>query len=120
MYHNKESRARKKRKYGMGRFATETTIGSAKTKKVKAKGGSEKTKLVRAAKCNVLMNGKHVVCDVVTVKENPASRDFSRRNIITKGAKLSVKTPDGKNVDVVVSNRPGQEGSLNAVAAEKE
>ncbi len=119
MYHNKESRARKKRKYGIGRFATETAIGEKKAKKVKAKGGSEKTKLVRAEKCNVLVDGKNVVCDIVTVKENPASRDFSRRNIITKGALLTVKSPDGKDLDVVVSNRPGQEGSLNAVA-EKE
>ena len=45
-----------------------------------------------------------------TVSENTADRHFVRHNIITKGA--IVMTSKGK---AKVTNRPGQEGIINAV-----
>ncbi|MFH1722024.1 MAG: 30S ribosomal protein S8e [Candidatus Altiarchaeota archaeon] len=115
MYHKDKTKAHKKRKYAQGRFSTETTVGKNQIKKVKVKGGGEKTKLASAEKCNVLLDGKHIVCEIITVTDNPASRDYTRRNIITKGAHLNVKTPAGKEVEVAVTSRPGQVGTVNAV-----
>ena len=44
------------------------------------------------------------------VVDNPANRNFVKRNIMTKGT--VVETDKGK---VRITSRPGQEGSLNGV-----
>jgi small subunit ribosomal protein S8e len=43
------------------------------------------------------------------VEENKANMDYQRRKVITKGT--IIKTPKGR---AVVTNRPGQDGVLNA------
>jgi len=53
---------------------------------------------------------KASVTDLKTILESPANRHFVRRNIITKGA--VIETPNGK---AKVTNRPSQEGFVNAV-----
>ena len=62
----------------------------------------------------MVLDGKPVKCEVTCLEENAANKDYTRRNIITKGAVLSAKTPDGKDVKVKVTSRPGQDGVLNA------
>jgi small subunit ribosomal protein S8e len=47
---------------------------------------------------------------ITTVVENPANRNFVRRNILTKGT--IVETEKGK---ARITSRPGQEGTVNAV-----
>jgi len=91
-------------------------IGEDKRKRVKARGGNSKVKLISAKNVNVLISGKYVRCEVTWVKDNPASRDLTRRNVITKGAVLDVKTPEGKVIQAKVLSRPGQDGILNANA----
>ena len=46
---------------------------------------------------------------IITVKENPANPFFARRNITTKGAVIETELGDA-----VVTNRPGQDGIVNA------
>ena len=53
--------------------------------------------------------GKYVKAKIKTVVENPANRHFVRRNIMTRGC--IIDTDKGK---AKVTNRPGQEGSINA------
>ncbi|VVB53672.1 30S ribosomal protein S8e [uncultured archaeon] len=117
MYHGKVSKTEKKRKYNVGRQPAETGVGEVKRKHVRVKGGGFKVKLDVAGSANVLIGGKNVVCGIVTVSDNPANKDFSRRNIITKGAVIVVKD-GGKEFKARVTSRPGQDGFVNAVAVE--
>ncbi len=115
MYHGKITKARKKRRYAMGGVAVETTLGDERKKKVQIRGGGSKVKLVSAKFANVVLKDKGVKCEVLGLVENPANKDFTRRNIITKGAVLKVKTPEGKEIKARVTSRPGQDGVLNAI-----
>jgi small subunit ribosomal protein S8e len=116
MYHGKITEARKKRKYNMGGKPAETTIGAERKKTMRTKGGSSKLKLISSDKVNVNVDGKNIVCKIVDLIKNPANKDFTRRRVITKGAVLKVKTPEGKEFEVKVSSRPGQDGVINAVS----
>jgi len=115
MYHGVVTRAYKKKKRFRGRAACDTSLGDDFRKKVRVRGGGVKVKLVKAKYANVLVDGKCVKCEVTWVSENPASRDLTRRNIITKGAVIDVKGADGQAFKAKVTSRPGQDGVLNAV-----
>lgn len=106
---------RKKRKYEMGREFIETLIGERKIKKIRVRGGNYKIRLFRDKFANVYVpSEKRVVkAEIKRVVENKAHIHFARKNVITKGA--VIETDVGK---AVVTNRPGQEGIINAVLIE--
>ena len=109
---------RGKRKYELGDIPIETRIGEKKIKKVRTMGGNSKEKAMALDKANVLIDGKYNVCEITGLKHNPANKDYTRRNIITRKAVITVKTPEGKEVSAEVKSRPGQVGFVNAVAVE--
>jgi small subunit ribosomal protein S8e len=117
MYHRIKTRAHKKKKRFTGGPATDTGIGgdSDVRKKARVRGGFVKERLVSAKYANVLVDGKSLKCEVSSVKDNPSSRDLTRRNIMTRGAVVEVQTPDGGKIMARVTSRPGQDGVLNAV-----
>lgn len=117
MYHGKITKAHKKRKYAIGREPAETTTGEDKRKIIRAKGDGVKVRLTAARYANAIIDKKPLRCEILTVGENPANKDFVRRNIITKGAILRAKTPEGKEINLKVRSRPGQDGIINAVLA---
>ncbi len=98
-----------------GSLPTKTTIGERRITTIRTIGGNKKNRLLRVEKINVYdpKSKKHVQAEIKTVVENTANRHFIRRNIITKGAIL--ETSIGK---VRVTNRPGQEGTLNGIKVE--
>ena len=94
-----------------GEFAA-TKVGEAEVKSsVRGRGGSKGIKLKKATSVNVVKDGKTQRAEIIRVVEshNP---EFVRRNIITKGAVIETKV--GK---VKVTNRVGQDGVINGVAA---
>ncbi len=107
---------RKKRKYEMGRPQTETHIGERKVKVERVRGGNYKVKLVRDRYANVYVpdEGRVVRVEIKSVVENPAHVHYARRNVITKGAVIETEIGLAK-----VTNRPSQEGLINAVLIEK-
>ncbi len=107
---------RKKRKYEMGRPQVETLIGERKIKKVRVRGGNYKIKLFRDKFANVYVpkEGKVVRAEIKRVVENPAHVHYARRNVITKGAIIETSVGLAK-----VTNRPSQEGIINAVLIEE-
>lgn len=107
---------RKKRKYELGREAAGTKIGEHKIKKVRVLGGNIKQKLVSMEYANVVTGNQPVRCKITELVENPANKDFTRRKVITKGAVLRVKLPDGKEIEARVTSCPGQDGVINAIA----
>ena len=107
--------ARKKRKYEYGREASETKVGERRARKVRTLGANAKLRLLQAADVNLFdtKSKKSVKVKIKGVVENKANPHFVRRNILTKGA--IIDTEKGK---AVVTNRPGQEGCVNAKLVE--
>ena len=114
-----KSNAEKKKKE-LGKPAALTTITSeeedVRKKNIRSLGGTDKYRLYRAHLINVLNTetGKTSSVKIDDVVENSASKEFRRRDIITKGAIL--KTSLG---NVKVTNRPGQEGHINGIIVKK-
>ena len=104
--------ARGKKKFEIGREPSDTTIGDVRTKAVETFGGNKKMKILRGNIATVTdpKTGKSQAVKIETVKDNKANLHYMRRNIITKGA--VIKTELG---DAMVTNRPGQDGVINAV-----
>ena len=75
-------------------------------------GGHIKQVLFKINKANIYdpSKKKTSLVEIKKVVDNPANRNFVRRNIITKGA--LIETALGK---ARVTSRPGQEGLVNAV-----
>lgn len=105
-------RSRGKRKFELGGEPANTHLGNTIRKRVKTMGGSDKIRLLRDSiavvtdpKTNTAKKIK-----IETVTGNPANIHYVRRNIVTKGS--IIKTEIGL---ARVTNRPGQEGVINAV-----
>ncbi|NQU98176.1 30S ribosomal protein S8e [Candidatus Woesearchaeota archaeon] len=101
-----------KRNVQTGRLPAMTSVGKKKMSMKRTLGGNKKPRLLSIDKVN-LMNQKTKKASVESLKnilENPANSNFIRRNIITKGA--IIETSKGK---ARVTNRPSQEGFVNAV-----
>ncbi|GAB6102672.1 30S ribosomal protein S8e [Thermococcus atlanticus] len=109
--------ARKKRKRELGREPAFTRVAEENEKKkfIRTYGGNRKVRLVEALYANVFENGKGRKVKILNVIENPANRQYVRRNIITKGA--IIETEAGR---AIVTSRPGQHGVVNAVLIKEE
>lgn len=104
--------SRKKRKFEIGRTPILTIIGNRKIKTIKTKGGGRKVKVQVADTVNAYdpKTKKFSKAKIKIVVENPANRNFVRRNIITKGA--IVETELGK---AKITSKPGQDGTVNGI-----
>jgi small subunit ribosomal protein S8e len=107
---------RKKLRFEIAPEIQFATVGTNAVKKVRARGGSEKLRIMQTAAINVYDPATKTMrpAKVVTVRENPANPNFVQRNIITKGA--LVETDVGL---VKVRSRPGQHGILNGIRVER-
>lgn len=105
-------RARGKRRFEMGREPADTHLAPVRSKKIRTFGGNKKIRLFRCDIANVtnLKDGTTQICAIETVEGNPANQYYTRRNIITKGAVIKTSLGSAR-----VTNRPGQEGIVNAV-----
>ena len=103
---------RKKRLYERGSKPTLTGLGDRRPKMVRTKGGSLKVKLLKVDIANIYdpKSKKWSKAKIKTITDNPANRNYVRRNIMTCGTVID--TDKGK---ARITNRPGQEGSVNAI-----
>ena len=112
-------RQKKKRHYG--RFPADTRVAEEdkpeKRVKIRVMGGSYKIRLYRVRFANVFNpeTGKFEKVEIEGVEENPANREFKRRQIVTKGAIIRTKVGLAK-----VTSRPGQHGIVNAILLKSE
>jgi small subunit ribosomal protein S8e len=90
-----------------------TRIDAKRVKTIKGLGFTTKRKAFSLKEVTVMIDGKAVKTEMTSVLENPANRNYVRRNIITKGT--IVDTPKGK---VRITNRPSQEGNVLGVVIE--
>ncbi len=104
---------RKKRLYEKGSQPVLSKLGKERRLRIdRVTGGAVRVRVLQAAVANVYnpATKKYAVAKIKTVSNNPANRYFTRANIITKGAVLDTELGKAK-----VTNRPGQEGLINAV-----
>jgi|SRR5271157_77285 len=106
---------RGKRKFEMGTEIVHPIIGPTNRKVVQVMGNGTKVKVMRENVVNVTdpKSGKTQKTTMTTEVENPANKNYIRRNILTKGA--VVMTALGK---ARITSRPGQQGEVNAVLVE--
>lgn len=104
--------ARKKRRFEVAPEDAETKLGTHTQKLIRARGSSQKVKVLATNTINVTdqKTGKAKKATIKTVTENQANIHYVRRNIITKGA--VVDTDLGQ---VKITSRPGQSGALSGV-----
>jgi small subunit ribosomal protein S8e len=101
---------RKKRLHQIGSQERHSTLGETKRKILRVRGGSRKTIVLKTNIANVTANGKTQIAKIINVEETPQNRFLARQNRLVKGAIL--ETSIGK---ARITNRPSQEGQVNAV-----
>ena len=91
-------------------------IGEPRKKTVRIKGGKFKQILLRTNTANVLSikNSKVQKAEIKNVLQTPQNFFFARQNILLKGS--IIQTSKGK---ARITNRPTQEGFVNAVLIEE-
>jgi small subunit ribosomal protein S8e len=104
--------ARGKRKYELGGEQANTHLGETIRKTVKTLGGQLKVRLLRTQTAIVIDPATKTskTVKIETVTGNPANKNYIRRNIMTKGSIIKTEIGSAR-----VTNRPGQEGSINAI-----
>ncbi len=104
--------SRSKRKYEKGDVPTLTRLGKIKIKVVRTKGGGFKARLLMAEHVNLYnpTTREYSITKIKTITENPANRHYVRRNIMTRGTVIDTEAGRAR-----ITNRPGQEGVINAV-----
>lgn len=107
---NTATRPRKLAQHGSN--ATLTGIGKKRTRLKRGRGGLKKTSLLSSEVINLFdsKTKKHSKAKIKQVKESNANRNYVRRNIIVRGT--IIDTDKGL---AVVTNRPGQDGTINGV-----
>jgi len=101
---------RDKKKAHLGGHFRATKIGKAASTSKRLRGGRTKVALKTAEYANVVIGDKVKKAKIIKVIESPSNREYTRMNIITKGA--VIETDAGK---ARVTSRPGQHGIINAV-----
>lgn len=103
---------KKKRKRELERPKIDTTIGEEKKKKQRVMGGNTKLKLFSSQYINVTdpNTNKTSRVRILGFESNEASKDLTRRHILTKGAVVETELGNAK-----ITSRPGQAGQLNGV-----
>lgn len=105
-------KSKKKKLYELKRTQRFVLLGQEKKTKIKIRNGKRKNIFLKANKANVIDPKTHKakVVEIKNVLEVPSNKFLARKNIIVKGA--IIETELGK---ARVTNRPSQEGQVNAV-----
>lgn len=102
---------RKSKKYELAGIPRIVKLRETKMKVLRGMGGNKKNVLLACNVANIIdKKGKAKKAKITNVAETMANRFLARQNILVKGA--IIETDLGK---ARITNRPGQEGSINAV-----
>ena len=106
---------RKKRKQELARPTRIVKINPEKKKKIRTRGGDKKLVLLSCDTANILGKDKKMKkAKILNVIETNANRFWARQNRLVKGAVIETEAGKAK-----ITNRPGQEGIINAVFVEE-
>ena len=104
---------RKTKKYEKKIQERVVTIKETKRKQIRTMGGNMKTVLLNADNCNLKTSKGIKKVKIKNVLETPQNPFSARQNRLMKGA--IIETSEGK---ARITNRPTQEGCVNAVLIE--
>lgn len=109
-------KARKKRKHEKDRQQRIVVLGKERKKQIRIMSGKMKTCLLSTDIANVInkRTGKAEKLKITNVIETPANKFLARQNVLMKSA--IIDTAKGK---ARVTNRPSQEGCVNAILIEE-
>jgi small subunit ribosomal protein S8e len=103
--------SRKKKKYELPGIPRVVKLRKTKRKTIRTLGGKGKSVLLACEEANITdQKGKTKVTKIKNVLETSANRFWARQNILVKGALIETEL-----VKARITNRPGQEGCINAV-----
>lgn len=106
--------SRKSRKYELQGIPRVVKLRPLKSKNLRILGGNQKTVLLSSDIANVTdSKGKTQKTKIKNVTETKADRFLARQNIMVKGAVIDTELGKAR-----ITNRPGQEGCINAVLIE--
>jgi len=111
----KYKKSRKKKLYEKKGKRRIVKLGEKKTKLIKVRGKGEKLISLTQNTTNIIIKGKAKKAKIKTVLETPSNRFLARQNILVKGA--IIETNLGK---AQITNRPSQEGSVQAILLKEE
>ncbi|MAH43634.1 30S ribosomal protein S8e [archaeon] len=89
-------------------------LGEKKTKLVRGRGGGKKIVSLSDNMANIVVKGKSKKAAIKNVLETPANRFLARQNILVKGALIETEVGKAR-----ITNRPSQEGMIQAVLVEE-
>jgi len=112
----KYKKFRKKKKYSLSGTERKVKLSETKQKKIREKGGGKKTVLLSADFANIIdaSTKKAKKSKITNVLETPANHFLARQNILIKVAVIETELGKAK-----ITNRPSQEGSVQAVLLNK-
>ena len=108
--------SRKKKRYELPGQPRRVRLGKEKRKIMRMRGGNLKAVLLSTDIANVLdkKTNKAAKAKIKNVIETPSNMFLARQNLLMKGA--IIETEQGK---ARITNRPGQEGSVEAILLEE-
>jgi len=103
---------RNKKQFELGREPSFTRIGKKKVQVIRTMGANRKLRMLNADVANLFdpKTKSFKKVKIKTITDNPANRQFIRRNIMTKGCVIDTELGKAK-----ITSRPGQDGVVNAV-----
>lgn len=104
---------RKKRPGDIPNQENKSSLGELKTKKVRTKGGHEKTIILKSNIANISTGKKTEKVEIKNVLQTPQNLFLARENRLIKGA--IIQTSKGK---ARITNRPSREGIVNTILVE--
>jgi len=103
--------SRKRRKYELAGIPRVVKLRARKMKVLRGLGGNSRNVLLSEEIANVTdKKGKTKKAKITNVVETPSNRFLARQNVLVKGAIIDTELGKAR-----VTNRPSQEGSVNAV-----
>ncbi len=108
-------KSRKKKLYEKPGVERKVKLGKVKIKRERKIGGKEKVVLLSCNEANIIdpKTKKARKVKIKNVVETPSNRFLARQNVLTKGAIIETEVGKAK-----ITNRPSQEGSIQAVLIE--
>ncbi|MAG27183.1 30S ribosomal protein S8e [Candidatus Pacearchaeota archaeon] len=110
----KYHKQKKKKFYEKQSQERQVTIGDPKRKSLRTQGGNKKSILLKTNQVNVLVKDKTQKAEIKNVSETPQNRFLARQNRLLKGAIIETSLGKAK-----ITNRPSQEGQINAILLEE-
>ena len=89
-------------------------LGETKRKQSRVKGGNMKVTMLKANVANVKVGNKTVKAEIKNVEETPQNKFFARQNRLVKSALIVTSVGKAR-----ITNRPSQEGQVNAILVEQ-